>query len=96
VRLEGLNQLKKKKFNDLIGNRTRILPACSIVPQGRDIAQAVSRWIPTAAAPGSNPGIVMWDLWWGRFSPSTSFSPANFYSANFSTITITYHPVLVQ
>jgi hypothetical protein len=36
VRLEGLGKLKKKnkkKNNDLIGNRTRILPACSIVPQ---------------------------------------------------------------
>jgi hypothetical protein len=31
VRLEGLGQLKKS--NDLIGNRTRNLPACSIVPQ---------------------------------------------------------------
>jgi hypothetical protein len=43
----------------------------------------------------------MWDLWWtkwrrGRFSPSTSISPANPHSANFSTITITYHPGLVQ
>jgi hypothetical protein len=43
----------------------------------------------------------MWDLWWtkwrwGRFSPNTSVSPANLYSANFSTITITYHPGLVE
>jgi hypothetical protein len=43
----------------------------------------------------------MWDLWWtkwrwGRFSPSTSVSPANLYSANLSTITITYDPGLVQ
>jgi hypothetical protein len=30
------------------------------------------------------------------FSPSTSVSPANLYSTNFSTITITYHPGLVQ
>jgi hypothetical protein len=27
-----------------------------------------------------------------RFSPSTSISPANLHSTNFSTITITYHP----
>jgi hypothetical protein len=33
---------------------------------------------------------------WGRVSPSTSVSPANLYSTNFSTITITYHPGLVQ
>jgi hypothetical protein len=43
----------------------------------------------------------MWDLWWkkwrwGRFSPSTSVSLANLDSTNFSTITITYHPGLVQ
>jgi hypothetical protein len=52
-------------------------------------------------SPGSNPGLVMWDLWrtkwrWGRFSPSTSVSPANLHSTNFSTITITYHLGLVQ
>jgi hypothetical protein len=44
---------------------------------------------------------VMWDLWWtkwrgGRFSQSTSVSPANLYSTNFSIITITYHQGLVQ
>jgi hypothetical protein len=43
----------------------------------------------------------MWDLWWkkwrwGRFSPSTLDSSANLYSTNFSTVTITYHPGLVQ
>jgi hypothetical protein len=35
----------------------------------------------------------MWYLWWtkwhwGRFSPSTSVSPANLHSTNYSTITI--------
>jgi hypothetical protein len=30
------------------------------------------------------------------FSPSTSVSPANHHSTNFSTITITYHPGLIQ
>jgi hypothetical protein len=39
----------------------------------------------------------MWDLWWrkwpwGRLSSSTSVSPANLHSTNFSKITITYHP----
>jgi hypothetical protein len=43
----------------------------------------------------------MWDLWWtkwrwGRFFPSNSVSPANLQSTSFSTITITYHPGLVQ
>jgi hypothetical protein len=38
VLLEGLGKLEKKKKEkerkkDLIGNRTRDLPACSIVPQ---------------------------------------------------------------
>jgi hypothetical protein len=65
---------------------------------GRAIAQAVSRRLPTA---GSKPSLVMWDFWgtnwcWGRFSPSNSVSPANLYSTNFSTITITYHLKLVQ
>jgi hypothetical protein len=30
------------------------------------------------------------------FFPSTSVSSANLHSTNFSTITITYHPGLVQ
>jgi hypothetical protein len=52
--------------------------------------------------PGSNPGLVMWDfvvdkLALGQvFSEYISVSPANPYSTNFSTITITYHPGLVQ
>jgi hypothetical protein len=45
--------------------------------QGRAIAQAVSRWLPTAAVRGSGPGlsceILWWTKWrWGRFSRSTS------------------------
>jgi hypothetical protein len=68
--------------------------------EGRAIAQAVSRWLPTAAA-WVQTRVVMWDLWWtkwrwDRFSPSTSVSLANLHSTNFSTITITYHPGLVQ
>jgi hypothetical protein len=40
---------------------------------------------------------LWWTKWrWGRFSLSISFSPANLHSINFSTITITYHPGLVQ
>jgi hypothetical protein len=62
-----------------------------IIIMGRAIAQAVSRWLPTAAAR------VQTTKWrWGRFSPSTSVSPANLHSRNFSTITVTYHPGLVQ
>jgi hypothetical protein len=65
------------------------------------IAQAVSRWLPTAAARGSSQDLVMWDLWWikwrrGRFSPSTSVSSANLHSTNCSTITIIYHLGFVQ
>jgi hypothetical protein len=30
--------------------------------KGRAIAQAVSLWLPTAAARGSSPGPVMWDF----------------------------------
>jgi hypothetical protein len=36
--LEGLGQLRK--FNDLIGNRTRDLPACSTVPQPTALQRA--------------------------------------------------------
>jgi hypothetical protein len=39
VRLEGLSQLKKRS-NDLIGNRTRDLPACSIVSQPTTLPHA--------------------------------------------------------
>jgi hypothetical protein len=49
--------------------------------------------------PGSSPGQVMCGLlltkWhWGKFSPSTSVSPANSHSIDCSTLT--YHPGLVQ
>jgi hypothetical protein len=65
---------------------------------GRAIAQAVSRWLPTAAVRGPKPDLGMWDLWWdkvalGRFSPSTSVSPAIVVrSTYYSTITLIYHP----
>jgi hypothetical protein len=64
---------------------------------GRTIAQAVSHWLPIAAVWGSKPDLGMWDLWWdkvalGRFSPSTSASPAIVVrSTNYSTITLIYH-----
>jgi hypothetical protein len=62
--------------------------------KGRAIAQAVSLWLPTAVARVRARGLVKWDLWWtkwrwGRFSPSTSVSPANLHSTNFSIILIT-------
>jgi hypothetical protein len=52
---------------------------------GRAIAQAVSRWLPTAAAR------VRARVWWtewrcGRFSLSTSVSSANLHSTKFSII----------
>jgi hypothetical protein len=34
-----------------------------IFEEGRAIAQAVSRWLPTAAVRGSKPDLGMWDLW---------------------------------
>jgi hypothetical protein len=59
---------------------------------GRAVAQAVSRWFPTAAA-RVRVRAGMWGLWWtkrqwGRFSPSASVSPAN-HSTNFSITIIT-------
>jgi hypothetical protein len=47
--------------------------------------------------PGSiHVGFVVGKWRWGRFSLSTSVSSANLHSTNFSSITITYHPGLVQ
>jgi hypothetical protein len=71
---------------------------CTVWPRHSSSGQSLD---PHGGGPGSNPGLVMWDLcwtkWrWGRFSPSTSVSPANLYSINFSTITITYLLGLVQ
>jgi hypothetical protein len=42
----------------------------------------------------------MWDFWWtkwrwSRFPPRNSVSPAK-HSTNFSTVTITYYPGLVE
>jgi hypothetical protein len=56
---------------------------------GRTIAEAVSRWLPTAEVRFRGPGLVKWDVRWSRFSPSTSVSPANLNSTNFSIITFT-------
>jgi hypothetical protein len=52
------------------------------IKTGRAITQAVSRWLPTAAARVRAPGLVMLrivvhNLAMDRFSPSTSVSPAN-------------------
>jgi hypothetical protein len=54
-------------------------------------AKVVSRWLPTAAARVR--AQVMWDLrwtkWhWGRFSPSTSVSPASSQLTDCSTFII--------
>jgi hypothetical protein len=70
----------------------------SKLSEDRAIAQAVSRWLPTAAVRGSKPDLGMWDLWWdkvalSRFSPSTLVSPAIVVrSTNYSTISLIYHP----
>jgi hypothetical protein len=67
---------------------------------------SIVTWRPKVAGfpplrPGFEPGSGHWDLWWtkwrwGRFSPSTSVSPANLHSTNCSTITLIYHLGLVQ
>jgi hypothetical protein len=64
---------------------------------GNAIAEAVSCRLPTVAVQDQ----VMWDLWWakwywGRFSLSTSVSPANLHPTNCSTIIIIYDLGLVQ
>jgi hypothetical protein len=57
------------------------------------IAQAVSRWIPTAAvlvrAHSGNVGFVVDKVALGQLSPTTSVSLANHHSTNCSTIIIT-------
>jgi hypothetical protein len=68
---------------------------------GHAMAQAVSRRCPTAAAARVRAqvrscGTCDGQKWhWGRFSPSTSVSPANSHSTDCST-SIIYHPGLVQ
>jgi hypothetical protein len=63
---------------------------------GSAIAQAVSRWLPAAAA------WVRARVWscgicgGQKFSPSTSVFPASRHSTNCSTITIIYHTGLAQ
>jgi hypothetical protein len=41
-------------------------------------------------------GFVVDKVALGKFSPTTSVSPANFYSTDCSTLIIIYHPGLVQ
>jgi hypothetical protein len=61
---------------------------------GRAIAEAVSRWLPTATA-RVRARLSQVGLWWtkwrrGRFSPSTSVSPANtVHFTTFPILTIT-------
>jgi hypothetical protein len=105
-----LDDLEKRKFLTLLGLELRPLgrPAHSqslsrlhVLDCTKDILDGNERKT-TRHCLFLHTGLVMWDLWWtkwrwGRFSPSTSVSPTNLRSTNFfSTITITYHPGLVQ
>jgi hypothetical protein len=67
------------------------MTSCSLVR--RVIPQAVSRWLPTAEARvrarSGHVGFVVDKVHWGRFSPSTSVSPASHYSTKFSILIIT-------
>jgi hypothetical protein len=62
------------------------------IENGRAVAQAVSRWLPTAAARvrvrAACGGLWWTKQHWGRFSPSISVSTAD-HSTNFSIIIIT-------
>jgi hypothetical protein len=62
--------------------------------EGHAIAQVVSHTGFPPRRPGFASRQSMWGLWWakwhwGRFSLSTSVSPANHHSTNFSIIIIT-------
>jgi hypothetical protein len=59
----GLKPKSKQTRGSLLSNN-----------QGRAIAQAVSRWLPTAAVQGSKPDLVMWDLWWDKVALGQVFS----------------------
>jgi hypothetical protein len=53
----------------------RIKLVLTLLPAlGSAIAQAVSRWLLTAAARGSSPGLIMWDLWWDKVALGQVFS----------------------
>jgi hypothetical protein len=63
------------------------------IQYGCAIAQVFSCWLPTVAA-WVRIRAGMWSLWWTKrhwsgFPPSTSVSPANHHSTNFSIIIIT-------
>jgi hypothetical protein len=75
--------------------------SCFELQHGRAIAQAVSRRLSIAAARirvlVTSCGICGGTKWhWGRFSPSTSVSPANLHSTSCSTVIIIYYLGLVQ
>jgi hypothetical protein len=83
--------MKKKKTIKYCTHRCAV--EVSFVWKGRAVVQAVSCWLPTVVA-RVRVRAGMWGLWWtkrhlGRFSPSTSLSPANHLSTNFSIIIIT-------
>jgi hypothetical protein len=70
-------------------------------PQGRAIAQEVSRWLPTAAAwfksGSTHVGFVVDKVALGQvFSEDFGFPCQSLFHQFFSTITTTYHPGLVQ
>jgi hypothetical protein len=58
----------------------------------RKLTVKVGRWISTSAARVVVDKVALRQV----FFPSTSVSPVNLHSTNFSTITINYHPGLVQ
>jgi hypothetical protein len=75
-------------------NPYRILSLCNRCPSWDSNKSPPKYESKALVFPGSLPGLVKWDLWWtnwrwGRFSPSTSVSPANFHSTKFSILTIT-------
>jgi hypothetical protein len=64
---------------------------------GRAIAQAVIRWLPTAAVRGSSPGLVMWDFVVDKVALGQVFSAYFGFPCQFSfhqllqKITLIYH-----
>jgi hypothetical protein len=75
------------------GFQTFAVVTLVILQVNRAVAQAVRRWLPTAAfrvhVRAEHVGFVVDKAALSRFSPSTSVSPANHHSANFAIIIIT-------
>jgi hypothetical protein len=57
----------RNKFNQTQGGEDEMGGTCNMHGRYFYTAQAVSRWLPTAAARVRSRGLVKWDLWWTKW-----------------------------